>query len=161
VAQRGAGTGQQSLGGVESGLVALGSIFIRGLDQVQDRAKAARQTLELIANGGFAKPWLLVYDNVDDVAVLRQWAPVGNARVLVTSRLGAWGAGVAKVEVKEWHMPEAISYLLKESGRSDLTAAKAEVIAAALGRLPLALSHAAAYLREIPYGNRSAHARGA
>src|SRR5262249_2551169 len=123
--------------GLEKGLVDLGSIFIRGLDQVQDRAAAARQTLEFIANSGFAKPWLLVYDNVDDAAVLRQWTPVGNARVLVTSRLGAWGAGVAKVEVEEWAMPEAVSYLLKESGRSNLTAANTQAIATALGRLPL------------------------
>jgi hypothetical protein len=133
---------------LEKGLVDLGSIFIRGLDQVQDRAAAARQTLEFIANGRFAKPWLLVYDNVDDPAALRQWAPVGNAHVLVTTRLGAWGAGVAKVEVQQWAMPEAVSYLLKESRRSDLTATNAQAIATALGRLPLALSHAAAYLRE-------------
>ena len=134
--------------GVERGLVDLGSIFIRDLDQAKDRAKAARRTLDFIASGGFAKPWLLVYDNVADVDVLRQWAPVGNACVLVTSRLAAWGAGVAKVEVGEWAMPEAASYLLRESGRSDLTAANAETIATSLGRLPLALSHAAAYLRE-------------
>jgi tetratricopeptide (TPR) repeat protein len=134
--------------GVEKGLVDLGSIFIRGLDQVQDRAAAARQTLEFIANAGFAKTWLLVYDNVDDAGVLRQWAPVGNARVLVTSQIAAWGAGVAKVEVKEWAKPDAVSYLVKESGRSDLTVASAEAIATALGCLPLALSHAAAYLRE-------------
>ena len=134
--------------GVEKGLVDLGSIFIRGLDQVQDRAAAAHRTLEFIAHGGFAKPWLLIYDNVDDAAVLRQWAAAGNARVLVTSRIGAWGAGVAKVGVAEWDMPDAVAYLLTESGRSDLTAADAEAVATALGRLPLALSHAAAYLRE-------------
>ena len=134
--------------GVESGLVDLGSIFIRDLDQAKDRGKAARQTLEFIANGGFAKPWLLVYDNVDDVALLRQWAPVGNARVFVTSRLAAWGAGVAKIEINEWAEPEAVSYLLKESGRSDLTTANAEAIATSLGSLPLAMSHAAVYLRE-------------
>jgi tetratricopeptide (TPR) repeat protein len=133
---------------LEKGLVDLGAIFFRGLNQVEDRAAAARRTLEFIANDGFAKPWLLVYDNVDDAAVLRQWAPVGNAHILVTSRLGAWGAGVAKVEVEEWPMPEAVSYLFKESGRSDLTTANVEAIATALGRLPLALSHAAAYLRE-------------
>jgi hypothetical protein len=65
--------------GVERGLVDLGAIFIRGLDQLQDRAKAARQTLELIAHGGFEKPWLLVFDNVDDRGVVRAWAPLGNA----------------------------------------------------------------------------------
>ena len=53
-----------------------------------DRAKAARQTLDFIAHGGFAKPWLLIYDNVDDARVLKDWAPIGNAHVLATTRLG-------------------------------------------------------------------------
>ena len=83
--------------GLEIGLVELGSIFIRGLDKVEERAKAARQTLEFIGNGGFAKPWLLLYDNVDDPDVLLQWAPVGTTRVLVTSRHAAWGPGVVKL----------------------------------------------------------------
>jgi hypothetical protein len=134
--------------GLEAGLVELGSIFIRGLDQVQDRAAAARQALDFIAGGGFAKPWLLVYDNVDDTAVLRQWGSSDNVRVLATSRLGPWPAGVARIEVQEWPMPEAVDYLRRQSGRGDLTAAVAEAIATALGRLPLALSHAAAYLGE-------------
>jgi tetratricopeptide (TPR) repeat protein len=134
--------------GVEKGLVDLGKIFIRGLDQAADRAAAARQTLQFIAAGGFGKPWLLVYDNVDDENVLQQWSPVGNAHVVVTSRLRGWRASVTRVEVAEWEMPEAISYLLADSGRPDLTTADAEAIATALGCLPLALSHAAAYLRE-------------
>jgi hypothetical protein len=64
---------------LEKGLVDLGSIFIPGLNRVPDRAAAARQALDFIAHGGFVKPWLLVYDNVDDAAVLRQWALLGNA----------------------------------------------------------------------------------
>jgi tetratricopeptide (TPR) repeat protein len=138
----------KSWDGLEKGLIDLGRIFIQGLDQIPDRATAARQTLEFIAHGGFAKPWLLVYDNVDDADALRQWAPVGNAHILMTSRISGWRAGIIKVDVEEWAMPEAVSYLLNESGRNDLTAANAEAIATALDRLPLALSHAAAYLRE-------------
>jgi tetratricopeptide (TPR) repeat protein len=134
--------------GVERGLVQLGSIFDDRLDMAPERAKAARQTLEFVAYGGFAKPWLLVYDDVVDPAVLRQWAPVGNACVLVTSRFAAWGSGVVKVAIEQWPKRVATSYLRKESRRSNLTAANAEAIATALGRLPLALSHAAAYLRE-------------
>src|SRR5262250_820018 len=52
----------KSWDGVEKGLVDLGSIFIRGLDQATDRAAAARQSLKFIADGGFSKPWLLIYD---------------------------------------------------------------------------------------------------
>jgi hypothetical protein len=133
--------------GVETALVELGAIFIRGLDQVQDREKAARHTLQFLADGGFAKPWLLVYDNVDDARVLREWAPIGNAHVLLTTRVSGWPGTVRAIEIEEWPMPDAIDYLLRESGRSDLSAANAEDISEALGRLPLALSHAAAYLR--------------
>ena len=44
---------------------------------------------------------------------------------------------------------EAVTYLRKESGRADLTETNAECIAGELGRLRLALSHAAAYLRDV------------
>jgi tetratricopeptide (TPR) repeat protein len=136
--------------GVKRALVELGAIFIRGLDQAQDRAKAARQTLDLIAHGGFDKPWLLVYDNVDDARVLREWAPAGNSHVLVTSRLSGWPNTVKPIEIEEWALPDAIRYLRQESGRSDLTEGDAAEIAETLGRLPLALSHAAALLRARP-----------
>ncbi len=125
-------------------------MFIRGLDQAQDRAKAARRALALIAEGGFAKPWLLVYDNVDAQRVLRDWAPLGNAHVLVTSRLSGWPATVSSIEIEEWALPDAIRYLRQESGRADLTEAAAGELAEVLGRLPLALSHAAALLRARP-----------
>jgi tetratricopeptide (TPR) repeat protein len=139
--------GSPGFEGVERALVELGAVFIRGLDQTQERAKAARQTLELIAQGGFDKPWLLVYDNVDDVRVLREWAPAGNCHVLVTSRLSGWPGTVKPIEIEEWELPDAIRYLRLESGRSDLTERDATDIAEALGRLPLALAHAAALLR--------------
>ena len=140
--------GSPGFEGVERALVELGAIFIRGLDQTQERAKAARQTLDLIAHGGFDKPWLLVYDNVDDARVLREWAPRGNAQVLVTTRLSGFSREVRTVDIEEWALPDAIRYLREESGRSDLTERDAADIAEALGRLPLALSHAAALLRD-------------
>jgi tetratricopeptide (TPR) repeat protein len=139
--------GTSGFEGVEQALVELGATFIRGLDEVEERAKAARRTLELIAHGGFEKPWLLIYDNVDDGRVLREWVPIGNAHVLVTSRLSGWPRTVRTVEIDEWELSEASGYLLKESGRADLTEKDAAEIAEALGRLPLALSHAAALLR--------------
>ena len=36
-----------------------------------------RRALDFIAGGRFAKPWLLVYDNADNAAVLRHWPPSG------------------------------------------------------------------------------------
>ncbi len=142
--------GVESWPGVESGFIDLGATFIRGLDQMQDRTAAAKQGLSLIAEAGFDKPWLLVFDNVDDAKVLKTWLPKTGARVLITSRLGAWGSGVKPVDVGSWPIEDAVAYLLKETSeyRTDLTTADATDIAEALGCLPLALSHAAAYLRE-------------
>ncbi len=133
--------------GIESGLVELGSLFIRDLDQVRDREASAHRALRFLADGGFAKPWLLIYDNVDDAVVLRAWAPVGNTELLLTTRISGWSSDIRPIEIKEWPLDEAVRYLRHESGRSDLTDADATAIAETLGCLPLALSHAAAYLR--------------
>ena len=136
--------------GVERALVELGAVFIRGLELAEDRARAARRALDLIAHGGFEKPWLLVYDNVDHARVLREWAPAGNAQVLMTTRIAGWPTAIRTMEVEEWPLPEAIAYLRAESGRADLSEAGAGEVSEALGRLPLALSHAAALLRARP-----------
>lgn len=139
--------GGEGFDGIETGLVNLGAVFIPGLDQAEDRAAAARKTLDLIADESFEKPWLLVYDNVDDARALKHWAPVGNAQVLATARLGGWSNSVGTIEIREWPLPDAIRYLRHESGRDDLSDDDARSIAETLGCLPLALSHAAAYLR--------------
>ena len=139
--------GAASWGEVEQGLVALGDHFLRGLAQAQDRGKAARYALDFLAHGGFAKPWLLIFDNVDDPRVLDVWRPQGAVQTLVTSRIGNWSLGVSSIEVDAWELPEAIDYLVRETARADLSQAELAELAEALGRLPLALSHAAAYLR--------------
>ena len=133
--------------GIEQGLADLRSVLYPGVEPPKERAKAARDTLSFLSTGGFEKPWLLVYDNVDDEEVLEAWAPPANVQVLMTSRLGNWGAEVAPVEVEEWELDEAVRYLREASGRGDLGDAALTHIANELGRLPLALSHAAAYLK--------------
>ena len=139
--------GAESWGEVEQGLVALGGHFVRGLAQVQDRGGAARCALDFLAHGGFSKPWLLIFDNVDDPRVLDLWRPRGNVHVLVTSRIGNWSLGVSPIEVDAWERSEALAYLNRETGRADLSETQLAELAEALGRLPLALSHAAAFLR--------------
>jgi hypothetical protein len=92
-------------------------------------------------------PWLLIFDNVDDPRVLEVWRPRGKVHVLVTSRISNWSLGVSPIEVDAWEPPEAIAYLTREIGRANLSRAQLAELAEVLGRLPLALSHAAAYLR--------------
>jgi hypothetical protein len=67
--------------------------------------------------------------------------------VLVTSRISNWSLDVSAIEVDAWKLPEAIAYLIRETGRADLSETQLGELAEVLGRLPLALSHAAAYLR--------------
>jgi tetratricopeptide (TPR) repeat protein len=134
---------------LEQGLVALGNVFNPGLDQIGNLTKAAEWTLDFIANGGFPKRWLLVYDNVDDARALEKWGPLANVDVIVTSRLSNWSRAVMPIEVGKWPLPEAEAYLGDASGRQDLTKADLTRIAKTLGCLPLALAHAAAYLRDV------------
>jgi hypothetical protein len=74
--------------------------------------------------------------------LLEAWLPPAGVQVLMTSRLGGWGAEVTAVE-EEWAQDEAIRYLRDASGRGDLDEAALTQIAEAPGCLPLALSHAA------------------
>jgi len=144
------GTGQSNFNTVAAtleGLVALGDHFVKGLAQAQDRFEAARYALDFLAQGGFSKPWLLIFDNIDNPRVLDVWWPRGNVHVLVTSRISNWSLGVSPIEVDAWELPAAIAYLVRETGRADLSVTQLAELAEALGRLPLALSHAAAYLR--------------
>ena len=132
---------------IKTSLIELGRHFIPGLDSVQDRAEAARATLERILPG-FRRPWLLIYDNLDSEALLRRWTPRENARVLVTSRVQTFSEALRKVPLDLWQRAESVRYLREESGRADVQELEFEAVADDLGDLPLALAHAGAYLRE-------------
>jgi hypothetical protein len=89
--------------------------------------------------------WLLVYDNVRDPDQLTDLIPTYGARVLITSRFSDWSGWAEEVAVDTLPRAEAIEYLQNRTGRHDETGAN--VLAEALGCLPLALDHAAAYCR--------------
>jgi len=139
-----------------SGLIALGNKFIPGLAEVQDQLAAVNATFDFLAthyedaeqnDGGAYKPWLLIYDNVESEAVYRQFAPKGGAQVLLTSRASGFSKAINTVPLNTWPLEEAVAYLGDESGRA-LGRQEATGLAQTLGCLPLALSHAAAFLRE-------------
>ncbi len=132
--------------GIIDGLVALGTLFAEGLDQRADRRAAAQQVIASVL-GGLAKPALLIFDNFEDESLLRTWAPRSKSKVLITSRTATWPAEVAAVALSPWSLEEAVAYLQRESRRTDLAETEAQDLARALGFLPLALAHAAAYLR--------------
>jgi Tetratricopeptide repeat len=89
--------------------------------------------------------WLLVFDNATDrKAVERFLPPAGRGRVLVTSRSALWRPGQA-VEVPVLDAEVAADYLVRLTDDADRRAALE--LAGELGRLPLALEQAGAYVQ--------------
>ena len=131
---------------IVDGLLRLGTMFVRGLDQLADRRASAQQVTHSVLIG-FVRPVLLIFDNLEDERLLRTWLPRTGSRALVTSRNTAWGAEITAIPVQTWSFEAATGYLRRESGRADLSEVDARTIAEALGGLPLALAHAAASLR--------------
>ena len=135
--------------GIEASLLELWQAIFPQLPQPKDVTGAAREAWGYISASSRAKPWLLIYDNVDDGKVLEDWRPPDRARALVTTRLQTLkGSRMARIAVAKWALPQATAYLVNEARPRVLTAAEAQQVAAAVDYLPLALSHAAAYLRD-------------
>ena len=131
-------------------LIELGARFIPGIKEVPDRAQAAHATLGHIAQMRGERPWLLVYDNVEQPGDLEKLTPVDGAHVLITTRWSDWGKVAAPVKIGVFPAGAAAQFLLDSTERTDQ--AGAEKLAAALGFLPLALDHAAAYCRRTGIG---------
>ncbi|MFI6940810.1 tetratricopeptide repeat protein [Streptomyces sp. NPDC050418] len=102
------------------------------------------------------RSWLVVLDQLADGSDLVAWWPPrpasGRGRVLATTRLRdavLSGGGRATVDVDVYEPGEAAAYLrerLGGAGRGHLADTAAGQLLHALGSLPLAVSHAAAYL---------------
>lgn len=89
--------------------------------------------------------WLLIFDNAEDVTLLREYMPRGSAgHIIVTSRNPNWTGVATPLSVKALPIDEAIEFLLKRTGHQD--SATAQPLAEALGCLPLALEQAGAYI---------------
>ncbi len=88
--------------------------------------------------------WLLVFDDVQDPAHVREWLPGGNGHVLITSQRGDWVETAVPVEVGVLTRRESVDMLRhRDSALSD---ADADRLAGALGDLPLAIAQAAEYM---------------
>ena len=88
--------------------------------------------------------WILVFDNAEDPAFLRDWLPSGPGHVIITSRSQDWPELAAPVPVDVLPRPESVELL--RARVPGITMADAEMLAGALGDLPLALAQAAAFL---------------
>ncbi len=100
--------------------------------------------------------WLVVLDDVSDPQGMSRWWPPasagGQGQVLATTRRRdaiLSGGGRMAVDIDAYTTPEAAVYLrerLTGAGCAHLLDGTQDVVARALGWLPLALSHAAAYM---------------
>src|SRR5262245_19431604 len=106
-----------------------------------DVEKAAKAALRQLAEQ--RATWLLVYDSVPTPDAIRDLLASAGARVLITSRFPEWRRWAEPVALDALPLEEAIVLLKKLTARDD--ASGAETLSQALGCLPLALDHAAAY----------------
>ncbi|HEV3088651.1 MAG TPA: FxSxx-COOH system tetratricopeptide repeat protein [Candidatus Elarobacter sp.] len=131
---------------IVDGLIRLGAAFIQGLERERDRTAAAQRVVAALG-ARFATPVLLIFDNAEDEWLVRRWRPRGGTHMLVTTRLTGWASDVTAVPLRAMSADDALGYLRRESGRVDLTDTGARNIVETLDCLPLALAHAAAYLK--------------
>jgi tetratricopeptide (TPR) repeat protein len=94
---------------------------------------------------------LLIMDNAPDEESIQKWIPTtGHCRTLITSRFAGWSVAVQNIQVDVLELGPARELLLRRSGMPDSkeNRAAADRLAQELGFLPLALEHAAAFVRE-------------
>lgn len=103
--------------------------------------------------------WLLIFDNVEDLALLQAFLPTSHqGSILLTTRLQAVGAIAQQIRVEPLNREEGLTFLLQRAkllplGMSPAQRAPAEVsiaqaIVKAMDGLPLALDQVGAYIEE-------------
>jgi hypothetical protein len=94
--------------------------------------------------------WLLIFDNADQAADIRPWLPAVPmppgvpGHVIITTRRGGFAAMGPVLDLDVIDLPDAVRML--RARVPDLDQDTGELIAEELGRLPLALEQAAAWL---------------
>jgi hypothetical protein len=90
--------------------------------------------------------WLLVFDNAEEPAEVREWLPGGAGHVLITSRASGWEELAICLEVDVLARADSVTILQRRV--SVLSDRDADKLAAALGDIALAVAQAASYLAE-------------
>ena len=147
---------------VRDALVSLGERLELRMVTSGGRDRAIAVVLEALTSG-IRPNWLLVYDNVAEPLDLQRYLPVcpPGGHIVITSRLQTWPGYIEadSIEVSPFTEEEAVSFLRgrvpalgvdpRIGGKADEHRnQEARRLAAALGHLPIAIEHAAAYLTE-------------
>ncbi len=109
----------------------------------EERARYVKHWLEDPSRVG----WLLVYDNVGNFKVIRELLPTKEGKILITSRHTAdWPQ---EISIDVFTIEESRAYIHKvlDTPISESNIMQIEKIAETLGRLPLALAQATAYIK--------------
>ena len=102
---------------------------------------------EVLSRGEVVPRWIVVYDNAEDIEAVKQYLPDGGGHILITSQNAAWAdQGARSLPIELFQREESISYLRRVV--PFLSVQEAHEIAVALGDLPLAVTAAAAYLKD-------------
>jgi tetratricopeptide (TPR) repeat protein len=117
-----------------------------GLVTGREYGQRLRAVREALREGEPYRRWLLVLDGADDLDDALELLPQGAGHALVTSRNRAWGEHVGMADVRVFERRESVDFVRRRAPR--LAAADAELIAEALGDLPLALSQSVGALEE-------------
>ncbi|AYL39276.1 MULTISPECIES: FxSxx-COOH system tetratricopeptide repeat protein [Streptomyces] len=105
---------------------------------------SVQAVLDALRAGEPYDDWLLVFDNAEDIDVVRQYFPTsGPGKVIVTSRNRSWERVATPLPVSVFEREESVELLQKRS--ADLSAEDADRLAEALGDLPLAVEQAGAW----------------
>ena len=134
-------------------LIALGQHLSPHIE-VADEGEAVRLIVDRLDQ---SPGWLLVFDNVENPSDLSGLLPTaGRGHVLITSRHATWAERAKVVTLDVWTEEEASAYLItrthKQQPVAQETARAAAKLAELLGRLPLAVEQAAAYIDECGMG---------
>jgi len=148
---------------VRDALVKLGQrLDVRPAGSEGGRDRTIAAVLDALANV-IRTSWLLVYDNAAQPLELQPYLPAcpPNGHIIITSRLQNWPGYIEKdnVGVSPFTEDEAVSFLRRRvailgadgglgTGEHERRVSEAGRLAEALGHLPIAIEHAAAYLNE-------------
>ena len=125
----------------------------RLLDLPQKDAQDENEAIRAVKHWLETHPgWLLIFDNADHPEQLKPYRPVqAEGHILLTSRAQTFDMlGIAQpVSLRKMPMNEAVTFLLKRANRGTVDATEQNAIAELveeLGRLPLALEQAGAFI---------------
>lgn len=146
---------------ITAALVALGTRLDLQEFWLGERDHSMGVVMNALVNGTPFDRWLLIFDDAQNAAVIGKYLPrpSEHGHVIITSRDIRWQAlQVDGVELTEFKVDEAIEFLRKRvpalasfsanAQEDERRQEEAKRLAETLGNLPLAVEHAAAYLKE-------------